>query len=172
MSEPFLGEIRMFGFNFAPRSWAFCDGQLVAISQNEALFSLLGTIYGGDGRTTFGLPEMRSRIPVHAGQGSGLTQRRLGSKSGQESVTLVASQVPQHNHTVQASLSVADTPDSSGKVLADTAPREFYASPENLGPLHSGTIGNSGGGQAHNNVQPYLAINFCIALAGVFPSRS
>jgi len=172
MSEPFLGEVRMFGFNFAPRNYAFCDGQILLISQNEALFSLLGTTYGGNGRTTFGLPEMRGRLPIHMGGGSGLTHRTLGSKSGQETVNLNPNQLPQHTHVAQASQSAADTPDPSGKLLADTAPREFYASPENLNSLHHGTIALSGGGGAHNNMQPYLAINFCIALAGVFPTRS
>lgn len=169
MSEPFLAEIRMVGFNFAPRGWAFCDGQLVLISQNEALFSLVGTTYGGDGRTTFGLPEMRGRVPVHKGFGSGLSPRNQGQRGGGERATLSVNTMPRHDHVVQATQAAADWPEPSGKLLADTAPGEAYTSPENLVRLDLSSVGFAGGGQPHNNVQPFLAINFCIALAGTFP---
>jgi len=167
MSEPFLAEIRMVGFNFAPRGWAFCDGQILPINQNQSLYSLLGTTYGGDGRTSFALPDLRGRTPMSVGD-----RFNQGQKGGEETHTVTNAEMPSHTHTAQASSLVTDTPLSAGKLLADTAPAELYASPENLTPMKSGTVANVGGGQSHNNMQPYLVVNFCIALQGLFPSRN
>ena len=160
-----LGTMCLFAGNFAPRGFAFTDGQLLSIAQNSALFSILGTTYGGDGRTTFALPHLRGRVAMHAGHGPGLSDRRLGSKSGQETVTLTEAQLPSHDH----SLTVSNNNDSP--------------KPQATGYLGSGSFGktgdvaikgsgNAGGGQAHNNLQPYQCVNFIIALQGLFPSRS
>ncbi len=170
MAEPFLGEIIMFGGNFAPRGWALCDGQLLAISQNDALFSLLGTIYGGDGRTTFGLPDLRGRAPIHEGSGPGLTPRTIGQKSGTETQSLSVGTMPAHTHTLAASSTEADSNAPAGKVLADTN-SALYAGSGTEVPT-SIPIGNSGGGGAHENMMPFLVINFCIALQGLYPSRA
>jgi microcystin-dependent protein len=171
MSEPFLGEITMFAGNFAPRGWAFCDGQLLAISQNSALFSLLGTHYGGDGRTTFGLPELRGRVPIHAGTGPGLSPRNLGARSGSESVTLTPTQQSPHSHPLQGSADPATSPDPSGKVFARTS-GDSYGSDLSAAHMSTAAIGNSGGSQPHANLMPFQAIHFIMALVGVFPSRS
>ena len=168
MSEPFLAEVRIVGFNFAPRGWAFCDGQILPINQNQSLYSLLGTTYGGDGRTTFGLPELRGRTPVHPGA-SGVTQ---GQKSGQENVALTAAEIPTHTHTARGSSAQANDPNPANKLLADTAPTEIYHADENRVVMRSGTLTNAGGGQPHNNMQPCIALNFCIAIQGLFPSRN
>jgi len=170
MSEPFVGEIRMFAGNFAPRGWAFCDGQLLAVSQNDALFSLLGTIYGGDGRTTFGLPDLRGRIPIHAGTGPGLSPRRLGSKGGAEKVTLTVNQLPSHTHAWRASTDLASTRDTANAVLAQSVP-DIYTSRAAPIPLHSTTVGNTGGSRSHTNEMPFLCVHFIIALIGIYPSR-
>ena len=172
MSEPFIGEIRMFAGNFAPRGWALCDGQLLAVSQNDALFSLLGTIYGGDGRTTFGIPEMRGRIPVHEGTGPGLSNRNLGARSGAEDVTLTLNNIPSHTHPLVASTQAADETELQGHVLASTnAPVDQYGLTQPKSMSVSAITG-TGGGQSHPNMMPFLAVNFIIALAGVYPSRS
>lgn len=172
MSEPFVGEIRMFAGNFAPRGWAFCDGQLLAVSQNDALFSLLGTIYGGDGRTTFGLPDLRGRIPIHAGTGPGLSPRRLGAKGGAENETLTVNQMPSHTHQLRANSNNGDVASPSGHSFADSGAVQMYttanSSPENL---NNSIIGNTGGSRSHTNLQPTLCINFIIALFGIYPSR-
>ena len=167
MSEPFLAEIRIVGFNFAPRGWAFCDGQILPINQNQSLYSLLGTTYGGDGRTSFALPDLRSRTPIHRGDG-----HQLGQKSGAETVTLTAAQIAAHTHTLKASSSPADDAVPTNAVLAASA--DLYRDPEagSMTALRSGTITNAGGGQAHNNMQPYITVNFAIALRGLFPSRN
>lgn len=170
MSEPFLAEVRMVGFNFAPRGWAFCDGQILPINQNQSLYSLLGTTYGGDGRTSFALPDLRGRTPIHVGRSNGGGDHRLGQKSGEETHTLSANEMPQHRHMVQASSANANTPVPQGEVLA--AANNLYRDATNLTGLRSGTITGVGGGQAHENMQPYLAVNFCIALQGLFPSRN
>lgn len=170
MSEPFLAEVRIFGFNFAPRGWAFCDGQILPINQNQSLYSLLGTTYGGDGRTSFALPDLRGRTPIHVGASNG-NHHELGSKSGEETHTLSANEMPNHDHTLQASSDNATTNQPSGHVLARTA-SEIYRDATNLGAMRSGTVANVGGGQAHENMQPYLALNFGIALQGLFPSRN
>lgn len=166
MSEPFLAEIRIVGFNFAPRGWAFCDGQILPINQNQSLYSLLGTTYGGDGRTSFALPDLRSRTPIHVGDG-----HTLGSKSGEETHTLSANEIPQHLHTARASSQEGNTVIPENNVLA-ACPNRLYAPPLNLGDLRFGTITNVGGSQAHDNMQPYIAVNFVIALQGLFPSRN
>lgn len=173
MSEPFVGEIRMFAGNFAPRGWAFCDGQLLAVSQNDALFSLYGTIYGGDGRTTFGLPDLRGRIPLHQGHGPGLSERRLGSKSGSEKETLTVNQMPSHSHTPQGSNNIASSNTLNGKVLAKVeADASMYVNTRTLGQiLINGVISNTGGSQSHTNLMPTLCVHFIAALVGIYPSR-
>lgn len=170
MSEPFLAEIRIVGFNFAPRGWAFCDGQILPINQNQSLYSLLGTTYGGDGRTSFALPDLRSRTPIHRGDG-----HTLGQKSGAETVTLTAAEIAAHTHAAKASSSAADQGNPTGAVLAASDPGQtHYRDPEaaNSTALRSGTVTSAGGGQAHNNMQPYLTLAFVIALQGLFPSRN
>ena len=174
MSEPFIGEIRMFAGNFAPRNWAFCDGQLLAVSQNQALFSLLGTTYGGDGRTTFGVPELRGRIPIHAGSGPGLSSHRLGQKAGAEQVTLTTNQLGSHSHDLSVS-AVAGTENSpQGNFLAASSNVRLYRPALGSTPtsLNAGSISNEGGSQAHGNLMPTLCVNFIIALVGIYPSRS
>lgn len=171
MSEPFVGEIRMFAGNFAPRGWAFCDGQLLAVSQNDALFSLLGTIYGGDGRTTFGLPDCRGRIPLHAGHGPGLSQRRLGAKGGAEKVTVTTNQLPSHTHPLKGSTGNGLLPDPEGNLLAGSAVLEPYEQEVPSVPMASSAITNLGGSRSHTNLQPYLCIHFIIALFGIYPSQ-
>ena len=172
MSEPFVGEIRMFAGNFAPRGWALCDGQLLAVSQNDALFSLFGTIYGGDGRTTFGLPDLRGRIPIHAGSGPGLSLRRLGAKGGAEKVTLTVSQLPGHTHGMKAAGDLADSPDPGNNVLAKSTTVDLYINEPPSAALDADAISKVGGSQSHTNLMPFLAINFIVALFGIFPSRS
>ncbi len=173
MSEPFVGEIRMFAGNFAPRGWAFCDGQLLAISQNDALFSLLGTIYGGDGRTTFGLPDLRGRIPLHQGIGPGLSTRRLGAKAGTETVTLTTNQLPSHSHDFNASTQVADTQVPQGKVLGKSSSNLRYLKKISPGSarLNSASLSIAGGSRSHTNLQPTLCLHYIIALFGIYPSR-
>ncbi|NOX43739.1 MAG: phage tail protein [Gammaproteobacteria bacterium] len=177
MSDPYLGEMRMFAGNFAPRSWAFCNGALLSVAENNALFSLLGTTYGGDGRTTFALPEMRGRLPVHHGQGPGLSDRRLGTKLGSESVTLNTTQMPNHHHILNASTDVASSSNPAGDVLASQNDGDIpYATqpedPVNVENMNSQTLAMAGGNQFHNNMMPYLSISFIIALFGIYPSRS
>jgi microcystin-dependent protein len=172
MSEPFVGEIRMFGFGFAPQGWALCNGQLLPISQNQALFSLLGTTYGGDGRTTFALPDMQSRMPVCQGQGPGLSSYPEGQAGGAETVTLAAAQMPGHTHPVKASSSAAGSDQPGGRALARSASHIYTAEPDTSTVLNADMLGGTGGGQPHGNIQPYLAVNFCIALTGIFPPRN
>ncbi len=169
MSEPFLAEIKIVGFNFAPRGWAFCDGQILPINQNQSLYSLLGTTYGGDGRTSFALPDLRSRVPIHKGSSNG-TNHQLGSKSGEETHMLIDAEIPQHSHAIQASSDPSDNQDPTNAVLAKSG--QIYRNSTNLVDMVSGTMTNAGGGQAHENLQPFLAVNFCIALQGLFPSRN
>ena len=171
MSEPFVGEVRMFAGNFAPRGWAFCDGQLLAVSQNDALFSLLGTIYGGDGRTTFGLPDLRGRVPIHAGSGPGLSPRRLGAKAGTENETLIVNQLPSHSHSWKAATAVAQNRSPAGNGLASPTGDLYSTSAPNTS-LRSNTISNIGGSRKHTNLMPFLCINFIIALFGIYPSRN
>ena len=167
MSEPFLAEVRMVGFNFAPRGWAFCDGQILPINQNQSRYSLLGTTYGGDGRTSFGLPDLRGRVPMHVGEG-----HREGQKSGEETHTLSQAEMPQRTHTLRASSADANVGVPTGHVLARSTTPEAYRDTAGLAAMRTGSIANVGGGQAHENMQPYIALNFCIALQGLFPSRN
>jgi microcystin-dependent protein len=171
MAEPFIGQITMFAGNFAPRGYAFCDGQLLDISQHTALFSLLGTYYGGDGRTTFGLPDLRGRVPIHMGSGPGLTPRHLGSKGGTETETVTVNQMPSHSHPLQASQNSASERRPAGKVFAQSPGIEMYSHMGTLSNMNTSAVGNTGGSQAHTNVMPFQCINFIIALVGVFPSR-
>lgn len=168
MADPFVAEIRIFPFNFAPRGWAFCDGQLMPISQNTALFSLLGTTYGGNGVSNFALPNLQGRAPMQPGQGPGLSSHDLGETGGSETVTLLESQIPAHAHVMQAATSTAAVNPSSS-VVPGAAP--MYASGPVAGAMAANMAGPVGGNQPHNNMQPYLTLNFCIALQGVFPPR-
>ncbi len=170
MSEPFLAEIRIVGFNFAPRGWAFCDGQILPINQNQSLYSLLGTTYGGDGRTSFALPDLRGRVPIHVGSSGGATHQ-LGQKSGEENHVLSGNEMPQHDHVAQASTDDATQTLTIGNVLArSTVP--IYGSAQTLTAMNERSVSHVGGGQGHENMQPYIAMNFCIALQGLFPSRN
>lgn len=171
MSEPFLAEVRIVGFNFAPRGWALCDGQILPINQNQSLYSLLGTTYGGDGRTSFALPDLRGRVPIHVGQSNGGADHREGQKGGEETHTLSANEMPQHDHPAQCSTDNATSNTASGNTLA-RATSTIYQDASNLTNMSSAAVSNVGGGQAHENMQPYLVLNFCIALQGLFPSRN
>lgn len=173
MTAPFVGEIKMFGFNFPPRNYTFCSGQLLPISQNTALFSLLGTTFGGNGTTNFALPNLQGRAPMGFGPGAGpgLSQRDLGEVAGSESVTLLQTEMPAHNHGMSAQNSRADRANASGAALAASAD-QVYSSSSPSATLHPLEIGFTGGNQPHNNLQPLLTLNFCIALRGVFPARN
>ncbi|MCA9922362.1 MAG: phage tail protein [Anaerolineales bacterium] len=171
MSEPFIAEIRIFAGNFAPRGWAFCNGQLLPISQNTALFSLIGTTYGGDGRTTTALPDLQGRAPMHPGRGPGLTERRLGQKGGSETITLSEAQMPSHNHTLRGTVSRGGSSTPQGNAFNRSVGELAYGAANNLTGMASTMAANAGGSQAHNNLQPFLAINFIIALVGLYPSR-
>ncbi len=172
MSEPFIAEIRIFAGNFAPRGWAFCNGQLLPVSQNTALFSLIGTTYGGDGRSTTALPNLQGRAPMHPGRGPGLTARRLGERGGVDTVTLSEAQMPNHAHMLRADTASGNNRDPHGNSLARAAGGLAYGPPDNVVDMADQAISTTGGSQAHNNLQPYLAINFIIALVGLYPSRS
>lgn len=173
MADPFIAEIRIFAGNFAPRGWSFCNGALLPIAQNTALFSLIGTTYGGDGRTTTALPNLQGRAPMHAGNGPGLTSRRLGDRGGTATETLSEAQLPNHNHSVGAAPFRANSGNTSGTVLAVSSGAASYVAPGGADvQMHADTIASTGGGQSHNNLQPYLAMNFIIALQGIFPSPS
>jgi len=175
MSDPFVAEIRIFGFNFSPKGWAFCDGQLLPISQNTALFSLLGTTYGGDGKSTFALPDLQGSAPMQPGQGQGLSQRFLGEMSGVETITLLTSEMPFHNHTIAThNLDAGGLQNPAPDViLAKSAQGSAYQSntSANLVMMAPQALSIAGGGLPHNNMQPYLTLNFCIAMQGVFPAR-
>ena len=180
MSDPFVAEIRIFPFNFAPKGWAFCDGQLLPLSQNTALFSLLGTTYGGDGKSTFALPDMQDNAPMQPGQGQGLTQRFLGEMSGSESVTLLVSEIPFHTHMLSACDADATTTNPAGQYPAkgmwDTGTAAGVIGAYSTTSPGNATMGFqalalAGGSLPHNNMQPYLTLNFCIALQGIFPAR-
>lgn len=176
MSEPFLAEMRIFGFNFAPRGWAECNGQIIAVGQNQSLFSLLGTIYGGDGRTTFALPDMRSRVPAHPGAPDGGFPLSIGGRTGEENHVLSTQEMPIHSHELIGSSDEADEESPSDMVFA-MSPNSLIdnysaSSGSNIVSLSSHGVGFAGGGMSHTNMQPFLALNFCIALQGVYPSRS
>lgn len=163
MAEPFLSEIRIFSFQFAPKGWALCNGQLLPINQNQALFSLLGTTFGGDGRVNFALPDLRGRTPIHEG-----SSHTLGERGGEQAHTLTISELPTHAHVLQGKNANAATNSPSGAVLANTV--AVYHSASSLVSLNPGSVANVGGSQAHLNMQPFLTLNFCIALQGIFPS--
>jgi microcystin-dependent protein len=172
MADPYVGEIRMFGGSFAPAGWAFCDGQLMPISENDVLFTLIGTTYGGDGQQTFGLPDLRSRIPVHVGTGPDGIAYQLGEASGVEQVTLTTQQIPTHSHAFVASSNNASTANASGNVLAQTPTYTPYIVDAPAGSaLHASSIGSTGGNQPHNNLAPYLCVSFIISLFGIFPHQ-
>lgn len=172
MSDPFVGEIRMFGASFAPAGWAFCNGAPQAISQNDTLFQLIGTTYGGDGQNTFNLPDLQSRVPMHAGTGPGGTTYTLGERAGVESVTLSTQQIPVHNHAFVASTdSATQIAGTNGVVAAAVAQAYLFAAPPDAS-LNANMVGPAGGSQPHDNLQPYLAITFIISLFGLFPRQS
>lgn len=172
MSEPFIAEIRIFAGNFAPRGWAFCDGQLLPISQNTALFSLIGTTYGGDGRTTTALPNLQGRAPMHPGRGPGLTSRRLGQRGGTETITLAEAQIPSHTHSLRATVARGGVSTPTGNTFNASSGETAYHAADNLTGMSPQMAANSGGSQYHNNLQPFLTLNFIIALVGLYPSRS
>lgn len=167
MSEPFLGEIRLMSFGFAPRGWAACDGQLLAINQNQALFSILGTTYGGNGQTNFALPNLRGRVPVHTGGGF-----TLGQLGGEPSHTLTANETPTHSHPWNASSAPATSGSPANAVLAASVGAAAFAPPSSLVAMDPAAVSQAGGSQPHENTQPYLTVSFCIALQGIFPSRN
>jgi microcystin-dependent protein len=173
MANPFLAEIRIFPFNFAPKGWALCDGQILPISQNTALFSLLGTTYGGDGKSNFALPNLQGSAPMHPDQGPGLSLHVLGETSGSDTVTLLQSEMPAHTHGVQASTTPDQlTPVNNAWASGQKGFGNFYAPPGNNVNMSPAATSPAGGGHPHNNLQPYLTLNFCIALQGVFPPRT
>jgi len=176
MSEPFVGEIRIFSLNFAPRGWAFCNGQILPIAKNTALFSLLGTQYGGDGKTTFALPNLKDSAPLHQGQGPGLSPRTIGEAGGEAAVTLTGSELPAHPHAARCSSVPGLQPGPANNVWsslpARPTPPSVYS---NAGPnvaMNPGALAPVGGNQPHNNLSPYLGLNFCIALQGIYPARN
>ncbi|MEA3210572.1 MAG: hypothetical protein QOE70_3629 [Chthoniobacter sp.] len=174
MADPFVAEIRIFPFNFAPRGWAFCNGQILPISQNTALFSLLGTTYGGNGQSTFALPDLQGRAPMHPGQGPGLSLHDLGETGGAETVTLLESEIPAHSHAMKATVENGTQGTLSvGITLASSVAGTLYqkTTNANLVPMNPGALAPAGGAQPHNSLQPYLTFYFCIALQGVFPPR-
>ena len=173
MSEPFVAEIRIFAGNFAPRGWAFCNGQILPVAQNTALFSLIGTTYGGDGRTTTALPNLEGRAPMHPGRGPGLTSRRLGQRTGSENVTLSESQMPNHTHSMMAngfpaSFQIPET----NRTFARSTNGNAYHTSSSLVSMGNNMLLSTGGSQSHTNLQPFLTMNFIIALVGLYPSRS
>lgn len=172
MSDPFIGEIRMFAGNFAPQGWATCDGQLMAIAQNDALFSLVGTTYGGDGQTTFGLPDLRGRLPLHMGQGPGLSNYPIGQSAGSESVTLTSPQLPAHSHTLLASGAAANNASPLGSLTAASSSSSIYGNAAPAVTMRADAVAPAGGSQPHDNLMPFLCLNFIIALEGIYPSRN
>ncbi len=177
MADPFIGEIMMAGFNFPPRGWAVCDGQILPIQQNTALFSLLGTTYGGNGTTTFALPDLRGRTPMQQGQGPGLSVRDIGEQGGVENVTLTSAEIPSHSHALRATTAPATTAAPAGAIWAVSGSRRsttnLYTNAAGAGAVMSNqALAPAGSSQPHNNMPPYLTVTFCIALTGVFPPRS
>ncbi|MDX6481052.1 MAG: hypothetical protein QOG85_1562 [Gaiellaceae bacterium] len=176
MADPFVAEIRIFPFNFAPKGWAFCDGQLLPLSQNTALFSLLGTTYGGDGKSTFALPDLQGRAPMHPRQGPGLSLHDLGETGGTETVSLLQSEIPAHSHALTASqgdgLERTPSAGGTGQLLATGIGISQYQTPGAQTDLNAAVVAPTGGSQPHNNMQPYLTFNFNIALQGVYPPRT
>jgi microcystin-dependent protein len=173
-NEPFLGEIYLSGINFAPRGYALCSGQILSIAQNTALFSLLGTTFGGNGQTNFALPDLRGRVPVGAGQGPGLSNKTLGEVAGEEAVTLIATQMPAHSHALNAVTDAGDVSAPTNAFLANTGAldKEYKSTPGTSTSMNPAAIGVSGGSQPHDNMPPYLVLNMYIAMEGIFPSRN
>jgi len=167
MADPFMSEIRMVGFDFAPQGWAFCNGQLLPINQNQALFSLLGTTFGGDGRVNFGLPDLRGRTPIHAGNG-----HTLGERGGEQAHTLSIAELPTHTHQLTATSDAGDQPLPTGNLLARATPANPYIAPASLAAMSPTSVSNVGGSQAHLNMQPFMTLSFCIALQGIYPSQT
>jgi microcystin-dependent protein len=165
MAEPFLSEIRVFSFIFAPKGWALCNGQLLPINQNQALFALMGNTYGGDGRVNFALPDLRGRVPIHVGN-----NRILGTRGGEQAHTVTIAELPTHTHVAQASAAAGTQNVPANNMMLAQRAAEIYRPPSNLAPMAAGTLSNAGGSQAHLNLQPFLTLNFCIALQGIFPS--
>jgi microcystin-dependent protein len=177
MAEPFLGEIRLFSLNFAPKGWAMCNGQTLPINQNQALFALLGTTYGGNGTSTFQLPNLQGRVPVGFGDGIGLSPYNLGQVGGEINHTLTLNEIPSHGHTYHCKSTVDNSPTPTSPVgnywaRENNGDAPYSSTGASLSNMHPSAVGNAGGGQPHSNQQPYLVINFCIALSGVFPSRN
>lgn len=172
MAQPYIGEIRLFAGNFAPAGWEFCDGRLLPIGENEALFTLIGTTYGGDGESTFALPDLRGRLPIHLGQGPGLSNRSLGETVGVETVTLGVNQLPAHGHSLFASSNTANATDPAGRVTANAAAVSIYGAGAPNQPLNAQAITQTGGGQAHDNLMPSLCLSFIISLYGIYPTQS
>lgn len=172
MSTPYIGEIRLFAGNFAPRDWALCQGQILSIAENEVLFQLIGTTYGGDGQQTFALPDLRGRLPVHQGQGPGLSGRTIGELGGTESVTLTVAQMPAHSHLLFASGAAANSGSPAGALLAATPVNSYDSTGAPAATMAGASITNSGGTQPHENMGPSLTLNYIIALFGVFPSQA
>jgi len=172
MADPFVGEIRIVGFNFAPTGWALCDGQLMAISQNTALFSLLGTMYGGDGKSTFALPDFQGRAAMDAGTGSGLTARTVGDKGGAETIAVTVPQLPPHRHVFRATAATATTSTPTSELLAEPAQPSLYGLSGEATQMYAASVVPAGGSYPHNNMMPYLTMDFIIALQGIFPSRN
>jgi microcystin-dependent protein len=172
--DPFVAEIRIFPFNFAPKGWAFCDGQILPLSQNTALFSLLGTTYGGDGKSNFALPNMQGNVPMHPGQGPGLSLHDLGETGGSDTVSLLESEIPSHSHALRCASDDADLKaPTSSRVFARSNPGFMYqSSTAGIQSMSDNALAPAGGDQPHNNLQPYLTLNFCIALQGVYPPRT
>ena len=170
--DPFVAEIRIFPFNFAPKGWAFCDGQILPLSQNTALFSLLGTTYGGDGKSNFALPDMQGNAPMHPGQGPGLSLHDLGETGGSDTVSLLESEIPSHSHGFNVSTQDAIDSNATNELLAKGAAIGQYAVPGSVVTMAANALAPAGGDQPHNNMQPYLTLNFCIALQGVYPPRT
>lgn len=176
MSTPFIGEIRIFGFNYAPVGWALCNGQMLAISQYTALFSLLGTTYGGNGVSTFQLPNLQSRVPLHFGTGLGLSTYNMGEEGGVENVTLLYNQMPVHNHLIEVDANASGKNTPSGSILGTVPPlapaeNKIYSGNAANATMSPAAVSTAGGNLPHNNLQPFLAVNYCIALEGIFPSR-
>lgn len=170
--DPYIGEIRMFAGNFAPTAWAFCDGSILQISQYDTLFALIGTTYGGDGVNTFALPDLRGRLPIHQGTGPGLSFRSLAEAGGVETVTLLPGEMPAHTHALVASTSTATQTTPAGNVLAQPASGQLYLADTPTVSLNPASVGSAGGNQPHDNLGPFLCINFIIALYGIFPPRN
>jgi microcystin-dependent protein len=173
MSSPYIGEIRMFGGNFPPAGWAFCSGQLMPISENDALFTLIGTTYGGDGQETFGIPDLQGRVPIHAGQGPGLSQTyQIGEKAGSETVTLTAQQIPTHNHQFQVSQSGGNQNSPSGGLVASSTTIPCFVPGPATAAMAANSIVAAGGNQPHDNMMPFLVVSFIISLFGIFPTQN